>query len=96
MFERIVVRTQSLNAQRAPIDLGALVEAMLFCNSTQLIVTADMLKQLARAWTPEGLVELVAGGHLSMTHHDNFASILTERSSSGTPHFNNGEESEGR
>jgi hypothetical protein len=34
MFERIIVRSQSVVERDNPVDLGALVEAMLFYGST--------------------------------------------------------------
>ena len=50
MFERILVQQHRPDPTEEPLDLGALVEAMVFYGRTDLILTPGVLSQMGRAW----------------------------------------------
>lgn len=87
MFDRLIVRPQRPYDDSNPLDLGALVEAMLFYGHTELVISPGVVQQLARAWKPEGLIELAEEGLLQFTFVGNFAGIETKNSGSGAERY---------
>ncbi len=86
MFERIVIQQHDPFETERPIDVGALVEAMLFYGSVHLVADASAIKQLLRVWGPDGLLELVSSGYLNIVYRDNFAAIFTGKNGLGREH----------
>jgi hypothetical protein len=78
MFEVICVRKQRTLDADEPVDLGLLVEAMLFYRQVRLIADRGILQQLARDAGPEVFLELIEQGYLSVTYLENMLGIKTE------------------
>jgi hypothetical protein len=77
VFDSIVVRHLRPTDANQPLDLGFLVETMLFYGRVEVIANEAMLKQLIH-WGPMDVVELLEAGHLSLTYLTNGAAIHTE------------------
>lgn len=82
MLDRILVRQHKPHDIKNPLDLGALVEAMLFYGVTELVVDTSVLTQLACVWKPEGIVELAEEGFLRLSFQTNSTGIHTENANS--------------
>lgn len=79
MFDRIVVRPHNLHNDKDPLDVGAVVEALLFYCNTELAFNPGVVNQLARLWTPAGLVELAEEGLVQLNYSSNFYGIQTDQ-----------------
>lgn len=83
MFERILVQQHRPDPTDEPLDLGALVEAMVFYGRTDLILTPGVLSQMGRAWGVDGVLELIAEEHLGLLHSPESHVVFTESLSDG-------------
>lgn len=83
LFERILVQQHRPDPTDAPLDLGALVEAMVFYGRTDILLAPGVLSQMARAWTVEGVIELITEGHLHFLAPDAMFGVFTQTLSDG-------------
>jgi hypothetical protein len=78
MFDRIIIHQQHPNDLNRPVDLGFLVEAMVFYGDVYLLAHQAILRQLLRDLGPEVLIELLEEGYLRIGFEENNAGIRTE------------------
>jgi hypothetical protein len=83
MLDRIIVRPPHPEGANGPLDVGALVEAMLFYRQTELAINEGTLAQLTRLWTPAGVLELAEEGFLRLGFTPGFTGIHTENANTG-------------
>jgi len=75
MFGRLVVRPQYPLQPEHQLDLGALIEDAVFHGETELVMTAATIRQLTRAWGPDGIVEFLDGGVMHLRYQLNIAAL---------------------
>ena len=83
MFQRINIQQQREGDADHPIDIGFLVEAMLFYGRVDVVVSRAGLGQLVRTFGPELLLEFLMRDHMAVQFERNFTAVVTENS--GTP-----------
>ena len=83
MFQRINIQQQRMGDAHHPLDIGFLVEAMLFYGRIDVVVSRAGLGQLVRAFGPELLLEFLGRDHMAVQFERNFTGVVTENH--GTP-----------
>jgi hypothetical protein len=78
VFESIIVRHLRPTDAEQPLDLGFLVETMLFYGRVEVIANEAMIKQLIRGCGVAEAVELLERQHLQLVYRSNFAGIQTQ------------------
>lgn len=78
MFEKLSIRPQRPHDPAAPLDLGALVEGLLFYGRTEVVLNSGSIKQIAEFWSPEGLLALLDSGMATFKYQQNIAAIQTQ------------------
>ena len=86
MFDHILVRSMK-DSHTEILDLGALVEAMLFYGTVSLVITTESAAQLFRAWGPAGVLELIRRDYLSLVIEDDTTGVRTENTGTGREHY---------
>lgn len=86
MFERISFATQNKLDANNPIDIGHLVECMVFYKSTCVIASAGILKQLIKYFGVEGLVELIDSNVLNIIYTESMVGVYTSSENSKQYH----------
>jgi len=61
-----------------PLDIGFLVEAMLFYDRVDVVASRAGLGQLVRTFGPELLLEFLVQGHIAVQFERNFTGVVTE------------------
>lgn len=77
MFEAISFCAQDKVNVKAPIDIGALVECMLFYEKTTVIANPAILAQLIKYFGVERLLVLINEGLLKIIYTESFVGIIT-------------------
>jgi len=89
MFERITFRQQNKNNADRPLDVGLLLESMLFYQKTTVISDhAAILKQLVNTFGFNDLNELLDRGILEIIYSETMTGIHTETAPSGSQFHN--------
>lgn len=78
MFQRINIQQQRMGDADHPLDLGFLVEAMLFYDRVDVVASRAGLGQLVRTFGPELLLEFLVRGHIALQFERNFTGVVTE------------------
>jgi hypothetical protein len=86
MFNHVVVRAMKEGHQDL-LDLGALVESMLFYGKVSLLVDGGSATQLLRAWGPQGVLELVRRDFLELVVTDDMTGIRTDNTGTGRERY---------
>ena len=63
-----------------PLDIGFLVEAMLFYGRVDVVASRAGLGQLVRTFGPELLLEFLVRDHMAVQFERNFTAVVTENS----------------
>lgn len=82
MFNRITFSTQNKFDDNKPIDMGHLVECMVFYKSTHVIASQAILKQLIKYFGIDGLIDLIDSNVLSITYTESMIGVFTNREGS--------------
>lgn len=77
MFEKITINTQNKNDGNNPIDIGCLVECMVFYGKTYVIANQGVLKQLIKYFGVGGLVELINLDALEVVYTEKILGVIT-------------------
>lgn len=77
MFEAITFSTQNKFDTQSPIDIGALVECMLFYEKTTVIATQTILAQLIRYFGVERLLLLIQEDMLNIVYTESSLCVFT-------------------
>lgn len=78
MFESIIFTTQNNNTPTNPIDIGSLVECMLFYKKVSIDSNYSILKQLLKYFGVDRLNELIDEEILEIMYSDSFIRIITD------------------
>jgi hypothetical protein len=83
MFERITFRQQNKSSKDSPLDIGLLLESMLFYKKTIIASHSVILKQLVKTFGFNELNELLDRGILEIIYAETTTAIRTETMSDG-------------
>lgn len=83
MFQTITFRDQNKNDANHPLDIGMLLECMIFYEKTNVIASQGILKQLLLDIGIDNLIELIEEGFLNIIYTESFVGIKTDRNSIG-------------
>jgi hypothetical protein len=75
VFSAITVRAQDLENSDLPIDIGNLLECLLFYKTVNVVATPKMLRQLVRAFGTNDLEQLLESGTLVILYSDELLGI---------------------
>jgi|GEM_PF-1351402 hypothetical protein len=78
MFESITIFNQNKTSVSTPLDIGALVECMLFYGNTTIVANQSTLKQLFRYFGIDGIIELINEDLLQIIYTETFLGIHTK------------------
>ncbi|HSV63713.1 MAG TPA: hypothetical protein VLH83_10255 [Chthoniobacterales bacterium] len=78
MFQRINIQQQRMGDADHPLDIGFLVEAMLFYDRVDIVTSRAGLGQLVQTFGPELLLEFLVRGHMTVQFERNFTGVVTE------------------
>jgi len=78
MFESITFRNQKHEDNR-PIDIGMLLECMMFYQNTKVVADRSILRQLLKEIGVDSLVELIEIGLLEIFYTESFVGIRTKK-----------------
>ncbi|RYY02948.1 MAG: hypothetical protein EOO53_09670 [Gammaproteobacteria bacterium] len=78
MFEKITFTTQDKTSITYPINIGHLVECMLFYKKTHVIADQGILKQLLNYFGVNNLLRLIELDVLDITYTDSFMGIYSQ------------------
>jgi hypothetical protein len=78
MFERISFRHQTSTGADGPLDLGMLLECMLFYQSTNVIADHSILEQLLREIGIDEIAELADEQLLKVIYTESMTGIQTD------------------
>lgn len=77
MLERITFATQNKFDGNNPIDIGHLVECMIFYKSTCVIASQGILRQLIKYFGVDGLIDLIDSNALSVIYTESMVGVHT-------------------
>lgn len=77
MFESITFSTQNKSSIKQPLDIGRLVESMLFYEHVTVVATQAILTQLISFWGVERLKVLIDANLLRVVYIDSNVGIIT-------------------
>ena len=83
MFESISFRTQNKTDANNPLDIGLLLECMLFYRTTNIIANQTILKQLIREFGLDQFVALLEERLLKIIYTESFTGIHTATINNG-------------
>lgn len=83
MFDKILIRQQKKGYRERPIDVGTLVETMLFYGSTHVIANRAMLDELILHLGADNLIRLMEADILTIAYTEQSTAIMT-RTQNGT------------
>ncbi len=78
MFEKITFTRQDKNSADKPIDIGWLVECMLFYRKTIIVADQSILKQVVKYFGVDNLVTLIDAGILELIYTESHVGIHTK------------------
>ncbi|HEX6745699.1 MAG TPA: hypothetical protein VF092_00185 [Longimicrobium sp.] len=87
MFEKLSLRPHSPLDADTPLDLGALVEGLLFYGEAEVLVNPGVIKQIARMWSPEGLLALLNSGVAKFRFQQGLTGIHTANTGSARERY---------
>lgn len=77
MFESITFFNQNKTNPNAPLDIGSLVECMLFYKKTVIVANQSILRQLFTYFGVRRVIELIQGELLQIEYTETFVGIHT-------------------
>lgn len=77
MFESITFSTQNSTDIENPLDIGRLIECMIFYNNTTVVANQNILKQLIRVIGSDNLLTLIDANVLNITYTESNIGIMT-------------------
>ena len=77
MFEAITIDIQNKLDARSPLDIGSLVECMLFYEKTTIVAGNSILEQLIRYFGVERLLVLIEEDLLNIVYTESVLGIFT-------------------
>ena len=77
MFEAITFSTQNKTDTENPLDIGRLMECMLFYSRTTVVADQGILKQLIRVFGSDSLITLIEASVLDITYTESNIGIIT-------------------
>ncbi|MBK6895502.1 MAG: hypothetical protein IPH06_02790 [Alphaproteobacteria bacterium] len=77
MFESITFFNQNKNNASNPLDIGALVECMMFYGKTSVVANYSILRQLFTYFGIDRLVELISEDLLEIIYTETYIGIVT-------------------
>lgn len=83
MFESVLFRRQSNLPNEPPIDIGSLIEAMIFYGRTTIVVDREILGHVLHAFGVDAFIEFLSEGLLSVSYTETMNGIRTEIDSAG-------------
>lgn len=86
MFESVTISIQNNNSTDRPIDLGSLVECMLFYSKVSVAANYSILKQLLFYFGVDRLIELIDLGILEILYSNSFIGIFAKTENNITYH----------
>ena len=86
MFESISFFHNNKTKVEEPLDIGNLVECMLFYSKTTVFANRSILNQLLNYFGIEGVIELLSEELLEIKYSAFFTGIRTERDSNNEYH----------
>lgn len=90
MFEKISFATQDIYNVNEPIDIGHLVECLLFYGKTTVIANHSILRQLLKAFGVDNLITLIDEEILDIIYTESNVGVLA-RTINGVEHHDFGE-----
>lgn len=90
MFESITFFNQNKTETSKPLDIGALVECMLFYGKTTIVANQNILRQLFTYFGVDRVIELIEEGLLNITYTETNVCVLT-RTINGTQYHDAGQ-----
>jgi hypothetical protein len=79
VFERIAIQNQPTGSPHGPLDLGLIIEALVFYGHVEIIIDGAGLRQLLHRLTPQQLVDLAESESVTILTFTNFHGILTNQ-----------------
>jgi len=83
MFEKITFRNQNTTASGTPIDIGLLLECMIFYKKVTVVANQTVLKQLITVFGFESLHELIDRNILEILFTETFFGIKIDTDARG-------------
>jgi len=83
MFESVLFRRQSNLPSESPIDIGSLIEAMIFYGRTTLVADREILGYVMRTFEINTFIEFLSEGLLTISYTETMNGIRTETDSGG-------------
>lgn len=83
MFESVLFRRQSNLPNESPIDIGSLIEAMIFYGRTTLVVDREILGYVLHTFGINAFIEFLSEGLLSVSYTETMSGIRTETDAGG-------------
>lgn len=83
MFERITFRRQNKENTDRPIDIGLLLEALLFYKKIFVVADTSILRQLLRTFDFDCLNEIIDRGILEILYTETYTAIHTNHQPNG-------------
>lgn len=77
MFESITFFSQNRTSTTSPLDIGSLVECMLFYGKTHVVVNQNSLRQLLIYFGVDRVIELISENLLNIIYMETVLSVLT-------------------
>ncbi len=87
MFEKVAFRPGGSLDPLEPMDIGALVEAMLFYSDVRVVVTAGGIAQIGRLWSHNAILPFLDAGHAKFRFQQNGFGIMTHNSGSARERY---------
>lgn len=78
MFESITFFNQNITETSKPLDIGALVECMLFYGKTVIVANQNILRQLFAYFGVDRVIELIEAGLLNITYTETNVGVITK------------------
>lgn len=90
MFESITFFNQNTTDTSNPLDIGALVECMLFYGKTSVVANQSILRQLFTYFGIDRVIELIEEDLLNINYTETNIGVIT-RTTNGTEHHDIGQ-----
>jgi len=86
MFESITFFNQNTTNTSNPLDIGSLVECMLFYGETSIVANPSILKQLFRYFGIDRIIELIEEDLLKIIYTETQLGVRTQKINSDEYH----------
>ena len=87
MFDRVVIRPVGSVVGSDSLDIGAVVEGMLFYSDVQVVVHAGCIAQMGRLWSHDAILPFLDAGHAKFRYQQNGFCIRTQNAGSARERF---------